>query len=142
MRRAIEMEYLTTPVATSMKHPTKSPVDGGFPDGSLLTFERFLTILNHAPLGAHLGVHLVNPHEIAALPIDTLGDSSVVVQALNGAGADTVLAEVVRVQVILGCHLRKDDFQFHPNVGRVLPSPRRCRPGPVPGRSSRHRSTR
>ena len=31
--------YLTTPVATSMKHPTKRPVDGGLPDGSLLTFD-------------------------------------------------------------------------------------------------------
>ena len=33
------LEYLTTPVATSMKHPTKRPVDGGFPEGSLLTFD-------------------------------------------------------------------------------------------------------
>ena len=29
--------YLTTPVATSIKQPTKSPVDGGLPEGSLLT---------------------------------------------------------------------------------------------------------
>ena len=35
----IRIEYLTTPVATSMKHPTKRPVDGGFPEGSLLTFD-------------------------------------------------------------------------------------------------------
>ena len=30
-------QYLTKPVATSTKQPTKSPVEGGLPDGSLLT---------------------------------------------------------------------------------------------------------
>ena len=62
---------------------------------------------------AHLCVHLVNPHKIAALPIDALRDSTVVVETLNRARSDAILAEVVRVQVILGCHLGKGYFGFH-----------------------------
>ena len=54
---------------------------------------------------ANLGVHLVHPHEVAALPVHALRDASVVVETLHRARADTVLAEVVGVQVVLGCHL-------------------------------------
>merc|ERR1719458_245850 len=53
---------------------------------------------------AHLCIHLVDPHEIAALTVDTFRDSSVVVKTLDGARSDAVLTEVVRVQVVLGCH--------------------------------------
>ena len=62
---------------------------------------------------AHLCVHLVNPHKIAALPIDALRDSTVVVETLNRARSDAILAEVVRVQVILGCHLGNGIVGFH-----------------------------
>ena len=135
-------KYLTTPVATSMKHPTKRPVDGGFPEGSLLTFDRILKSQFNICFD-HLCVHLVDPHQIAALPINALRDSSVVVEALNSARPDAVLTEVVCVQVILGCHLGKGDCCFHPKVGNgIIPSLRRCRPGPVRGRSSHRRSTR
>ena len=83
---------------------------------------------------ANLRVHLVHPHEVAALPVNALRDASVVVETLhlkrdnddddsNGdddndnavvvetlhrARADAVLAEVVGVQVVLGCHLVRD----------------------------------
>ena len=57
---------------------------------------------------ANLGVHLVHPHEVAALPVHALRDASVVVETLHRARADAVLAEVVGVQVVLGCHLVRD----------------------------------
>ena len=57
---------------------------------------------------ANLRVHLVHPHEVAALPVNAFRDASVVVKTLHRARADAVLAEVVRVQVVLGRHLVRD----------------------------------